>query len=197
MSDKTNKTKKQNIDLPGFQRFATLTAEQLGDGWTLDPDNTEGPLAYLTHPSGRSIGIRYLWRGQAVQTWAVGVPPREYENEDDAKVMAANGTHLTPGDRYNVAVTFTHNPPVATTARNIRTRLLPAYDGKRPLLRAFPRKRTRSAANRRPAATKAPEPQKKSPSRSRTSTAASTSATTKGRKPRAAKAQPASATQAK
>lgn len=197
MSDKTDKTKKQTVDLPGFQRFATLTAEQLGDGWTLDPDKTEGPLAHLTHPSGRTIGIRFLWRGQAVQTWAVGVPPREYDNEADAKVMAANGAHLTPGDRYNVAVTFTHNPPAATTAKNIRTRLLPAYDGKRPPLRAFPRKRTRSAPKKQPATTKAPEPQKKAPSRSRTPTAVSTSATTKSRKPRTAKAQSATATQAK
>ncbi|MBC9717783.1 hypothetical protein H9Y04_35160 [Streptomyces sp. TRM66268-LWL] len=136
----------KTVELSAFSVFAAETVEKLGEGWIVDTENTSGPVAFLTHLSGHRVGIRYLWRGQAVQTWATGVPPREYKTEADAKVMAENGAHLTDGSRYSVGVAFTHNSPAATTARNIRTRLLPAYGGKRPVLRAFPKKRVRPAA---------------------------------------------------
>ncbi|MEU5093690.1 hypothetical protein [Streptomyces sp. NPDC020996] len=105
-----------------------------------------GLSAYLTHPNGRRVGIKHIWRGEAVQTWALDVPPREFDNDGDAETYADSLKHLTPGIRYNVGVCFTNNPPAATTARNIRTRLLPAFDGRRPLLRAFPKKPSRRTA---------------------------------------------------
>ncbi|MDI3418010.1 hypothetical protein [Streptomyces luteolus] len=145
MSTKSPDSKKnQTIDFAHFGQFAENTAEQLGSGWTVDPDSVTSPVAFLTHPDGRRVGLRHLWRGQAVQTWAADVPPREYANENDAKVMAANSVHLTEGSRYNAGVTFTHTSPAAATAKKIRTRLLPAYDSKRPSLRSFPSKRSRT-----------------------------------------------------
>ncbi|MEU3783370.1 hypothetical protein [Streptomyces sp900129855] len=173
--------KPQTIDLSSFKQFVTNIAEHLGEGWQLDTDNTSGPVAFLTHPAGHYIGLRRLWRGQAVQTWAIGVPPREYANEDDAKVMTANAAHLTEGHRYNAGVTFTHTSPSAATAKNIRTRLLPAYDGKRPPLRAFPKKPTRPKSTQRPAR----RPRKKAePAPRETTTAAATRPRARKRKPK-------------
>ncbi|MDQ8707840.1 hypothetical protein RCO28_36035 [Streptomyces sp. LHD-70] len=165
-----NNKNNQTIELAHFCQFAENTAAQLGSGWTVDPDSAAGPVAFLTHPDGHRIGLRQLWRGQAVQTWATDVPPREYANENDAKVMTANAAHLTGGSRYNAGVTFTHTSPATTTAKKIRTRLLPAYDGKRPTLRAFPAKRSRAkTAARSESTTSAPEPQtKQSPRKRRT-----------------------------
>ncbi|MFE0477043.1 hypothetical protein ACFW2V_36160 [Streptomyces sp. NPDC058947] len=153
--------KKQRVFPADFEEFVTTTAVGLGDGWTVDADSKPHPglSAYLTHPDGRRIGIKHLWRGAAVQTWALDVPPREFEEGDgDAKTYADSLKHLTPGIRYNVGVCFTNNPPAATTARNIRTRLLPAFDGKRPPLRAFPKKPSRrtAAAEKPTAAAAAP-----------------------------------------
>lgn len=187
--EKKQDKKKQTVNLPGFRSFATSTAERLGDGWTLDPDTTSGPVAFLTHPDGHRVGLRRLWHGQAVQTWATDVPPREYTNEDDAKVMAANAVHLTEGTRYNVGVVFTHNPPAAATAKNIRTRLLPAYDGVRPPLRAFPRKRTRAAPTAQATTTAKP--------RRRPSPTTEPTAKPRSRKPRSTKAQPTTPTNSK
>ncbi|CAM5470458.1 hypothetical protein [Streptomyces aurantiogriseus] len=149
--------KKQRVFPADFAEFVTTTAAGLGDGWTADADTKPhpGPSAYLTHPDGRRIGIKHLWRGEAVQTWALDVPPREFEEGDaDAETYADSLKHLTPGIRYNVGVCFTNNPPAATTARIIRTRLLPAFDGRRPPLRAFPKKPSRrtAAAEKPPAA---------------------------------------------
>lgn len=137
-------TRKQERVIPAdFAEFVTATAKGLGDGWTVDTDSEPHPnlTAYLTHPDGRRIGIKRLWRGEAVQTWALDVPPREFKDEGDAASYTDSLKHLTNGIRYNVGVCFTNNPPAATTARNIRTRLLPAFDGGRPPLRAFTKKR--------------------------------------------------------
>ncbi|MFD0315607.1 hypothetical protein [Streptomyces flavalbus] len=123
-------------------------AAGLGDGWTVDTESKPHPglSAFLAHPDGRRIGIKHIWRGAAVQTWALDVPPREFNNDGDAETYANSLKHLTPGIRYNVGVCFTNNPPAATTARNIRTRLLPTFDGKRQPLRAFPKKPSRLTA---------------------------------------------------
>ncbi|MFI1563823.1 hypothetical protein ACH4ZX_12320 [Streptomyces sp. NPDC020490] len=141
----TDAPKKQRVFPADFEEFVTATAAGLGDGWTVDTDNKPNPgvSAYLVHPDGRRIGIKHIWKGAAVQTWALDVPPRTFDNEVDAEAHAWSVKQLTPGVRYNVGVCFTNNPPAATTARNIRTRLLPAFDGKRPPLRAFPKKRSR------------------------------------------------------
>lgn len=135
--------KKQRVFAADFADFVAATAAGLGDGWAVDTDSKPhpGPSAFLAHPDGRRIGIKHIWRGEAVQTWALDVPPREFEDSRDAELYADSLKHLTPGIRYNVGVCFTNNPPAATTARNIRNRLLPAFDGKRPPLRAFPKKR--------------------------------------------------------
>ncbi|WP_435058300.1 hypothetical protein [Streptomyces sp. bgisy060] len=153
--------KKQRVFPADFAEFVAATAAALGDGWVVDPEDRPhpGPSAYLAHPDGRRIGIKHLWRGEAVQTWALDVPRREFEEDDrDAESYADSLKHLSPGIRYNVGVHFTNNPPAATAARNIRTQLLPAFDGKRPPLRAFPKKppcRT-PAAEKNPAAANAP-----------------------------------------
>ncbi|MFG2956330.1 hypothetical protein ACGF5O_21735 [Streptomyces sp. NPDC048291] len=140
-------TKKQRVSPADFDEFVTTTVAALGDGWTVNADDKPHPdlSAYLIHLDGRRIGIKHIWRGAAVQTWALDVPPREFDNDGDAETYADSLKHLTPGVRYNVGVCFTNNPPAATTARNIRTRLLPAFDGERPPLRAFPKKRPRRA----------------------------------------------------
>ncbi|MER5223859.1 hypothetical protein [Streptomyces flaveus] len=137
--------KKQRVIPADFAEFVTTTATGLGDGWTVDTDSEPHPdrTAFITHSDGRRIGIKRLWRGEAVQTWALAVPPREFKDDGDTASYTDSLKHLTDGIRYNVGVCFTNNPPAATTARNIRTRLLPAFDGKRPLLRAFLKKRSR------------------------------------------------------
>ncbi|WP_425245352.1 hypothetical protein [Streptomyces sp. NEAU-NA10] len=188
---------KQRVFPADFEEFVTTTAAGLGNGWTVDTDSKPHPglSAYLIHPDGRRIGIRHIWRGAAVQTWALDVPPREFDNDADAETYADSLKHLTPGIRYNVGVCFTNNPPAATTARNIRTRLLPAFDGKRPRLRAFPKKPSRrTAAAEKPSAaadaTKSSEPtQATDPSKPAKATAKSTAP---ARSPRrtAKKAQP-------
>lgn len=140
--------KKQRVFPADFDEFVSATAAGLGDGWTVDTDSKPHPglSAFLAHPDGHRIGIKHIWRGAAVQTWALDVPPREFEHEGDAEAYAYSLKQLTPGIRYNVGVCFTNNAPAATTARNIRRRLLPAFDGKRPPLRAFPKKGSRRAA---------------------------------------------------
>ncbi|MGW7237082.1 hypothetical protein [Streptomyces sp. NPDC054804] len=149
--------KKQRVFPADFDEFVITTVASLGDGWTVDADDKPHPdlSAYLIHPDGRRIGIKHIWRGAAVQTWALDVPIREFDNDGDAETYAESLKHLTPGIRYNVGVCFTNNPPAATTARNIRTRLLPSFGGKRPTLRAFPKKSSRriAAAPEPPAAT--------------------------------------------
>ncbi|MFF2566666.1 hypothetical protein [Streptomyces sp. NPDC058084] len=145
----TEPPKRRRLPPTDFPEFAAATAAGLGDGWAVDTDSKPGtgPSAYLAHPDGRRIGVMYLWRGEAVQTWALDVPRREFEEGDrDAESYAESLTFLTPGIRYNVGVCFTDKPPAETTAQDIRTRLLPAFGGKRPALRAFPKKRDRAAA---------------------------------------------------
>lgn len=152
--------KKQHVLPADFDEFVTTTASGLGDGWTVDPDDKPHPglSAYLIHSDGRRIGLRHIWRGAAVQTWALDVPPRTFDNEADAEAHAWSVKQLTAGVRYNVGVCFTNNPPATTTARNIRTRLLPAFDGERPPLRAFPKKPSRrtSATEKNAAPTDGP-----------------------------------------
>ncbi|MFD3926566.1 hypothetical protein [Streptomyces sp. NPDC058614] len=146
--------KPQRLFPAGFAPFITAILEVLGDGWTLDDEQPTGLIAFLTHTDGRRIGIRHLWRGEAVQTWAIGVPRREFTDDNDTKSYADSLEHLTPGIRYNTGVAFTTNPPAQATADTIRARLLPAFDGERPPLTAFPRKRARPAAKKPTTSTK-------------------------------------------
>ncbi|MDX3749653.1 hypothetical protein [Streptomyces sp. AK08-02] len=140
--------KRQRLFPADFAPFITAILEVLGDGWTLDDDQPTGLTAFLTHTDGRRIGIRHLWRGEAVQTWAIDVPRREFTDDNDAASYTDSLEHLTPGIRYNTGVAFTTNPPAKDTAATIRARLLPAFEGERPPLRAFPRKRARPAAKK-------------------------------------------------
>ncbi|MGW7542110.1 hypothetical protein ACWGKQ_13455 [Streptomyces sp. NPDC054770] len=195
--------KKQRVSPADFDEFVITTVASLGDGWTVDADDKPHPdlSAYLIHPDGRRIGIKHIWRGAAVQTWALDVPIREFDNDGDAETYAESLKHLTPGVRYNVGVCFTNNPPAATTARNIRTRLLPSFGGKRPALRAFPKKSSRriAAAPEPPAAAKVttnsapsqttdqPEPDKataKTPARNPRRTAQKAQSTAKKTEPK-------------
>ncbi|MFE6481485.1 hypothetical protein ACFVGN_00865 [Streptomyces sp. NPDC057757] len=146
-NDSTTK-KPQRLFPADFAPFISAILEVLGDGWTLDDEQPTGLTAFLTHADGRRIGIRHLWRGEAVQTWAIDVPRRESTDDNDTKSYADGLEHLTPGIRYNTGVAFTANPPAQSTADTIRARLLPAFDGERPPLRAFPRKRARPAAKK-------------------------------------------------
>ncbi|WNM34957.1 hypothetical protein RKE30_33585 [Streptomyces sp. Li-HN-5-11] len=118
---------KQRVIPADFEEFVATTAAGLGDGWTVETDSKPHPglSAYLTDTDGRRIGIKHIWRGAGVQTWAFDVPLPEFKDDADAETYADSLKHLTPGIRYNVGVCFTNNPPAATTARNIRTRLLP------------------------------------------------------------------------
>jgi hypothetical protein len=139
----TERRSDQRLSALAFDTYTAETAQALGDGWTVVHDQAPHPelSAYLEHTDGRRIGIRHLWRGLAVQTWALEVPPREFTNEADAESHKLSVAHLTPGVRYNVAVCFTDVPPVEATVEQIRARLLPAFEGQRPVLRAFPKKR--------------------------------------------------------
>ncbi|WP_406354326.1 hypothetical protein [Streptomyces sp. NBC_00658] len=165
----TNKL--QRLFPADFGPFINAILGVLGDGWTLDDEQPTGLTAFLTHTDGRRIGIRHLWRGQAVQTWAIDVPRREFTDDNDATSYADSLEHLTPGIRYNTGVAFTTNPPAQATANTIRARLLPAFEGERPPLRAFPRKRTRPAA-------------KKTTTGANTKTKTKTAGTTKATKPK-------------
>lgn len=140
--------KPQRLIPADFGPFINAILEVLGDGWTLDDEQPTGLTAFLTHTDGRRIGIRHLWRGEAVQTWAIDVPRREFTDDNDAASYADSLEHLTPGIRYNTGVAFTTNPPAKAAADTIRARLLPAFEGGRPPLRAFPRKRARPAAKK-------------------------------------------------
>ncbi|MGI5401977.1 hypothetical protein ACQEVG_21535 [Streptomyces sp. CA-135486] len=217
MTSTNSTTKKQKRIFPAdFGAFITAVLEILGDGWALDDDHPTGLTAFLTHTDGRRIGITHLWRGEAIQTWAIDVPLRQFDEQQDKDSYADSLKHLTPGVRYNAGVTFTTSPPATATADTIRARLLPAYDGERPALRALPRKRRRTAASKKTAAatteaknaTKT-EPQTRgrstakpaaaktsTPSRRSTKAAApakprrTTTTATKTAKPRTSKAQP-------
>jgi len=140
--------KPQRLFPADFAPFITAIVEVLGDGWTLDDEQPTGLTAFLTHADGRRIGIRHLWRGEAVQTWAIDVPRREFTDDNDTTSYTDSLEHLTPGIRYNTGVSFTTNPPAKATADTIRAQLLPAFEGERPPLRAFPRKRAHPAAKK-------------------------------------------------
>ncbi|MGD3109536.1 hypothetical protein [Streptomyces sp. YGL11-2] len=118
--------------------LAKPLADALGDDWREDTDENPGgadKLIRLVHPDGRAIGIRHLWQGEAVQTFAVGGPaPKPSAGTDSAP--AANPNRLAKGVRYSTGVFFTTAEPLEEILAAIRTVLLPAFDGHRPRLRA-------------------------------------------------------------
>lgn len=113
-------------------------SEALGDGWSEDLDDSPAGFAdrsiRLIHPDGRSIGIRHLWRGRAVQTFAVGGPALKQSASPDG--AAGEDTRLPKGARYSTGVRFTTASPLEEILTAIRTVLLPGFDGPRPRLRA-------------------------------------------------------------
>ncbi|MEV6943037.1 hypothetical protein AB0N07_13760 [Streptomyces sp. NPDC051172] len=112
--------------------------EALGDGWSEDTGDHPAGFAdrsiCLTHPDGRAIGIRHLWQGRAVQTFAVGGPAPEQAADSDG--AAGENTRLPKGVRYSTGVRFTTAEPLEEILTAIRTVLLPAFDGTRLRLRA-------------------------------------------------------------
>lgn len=113
-------------------------AAALADKWSEAPEESPAGFAdrsiRLVHPDGRSIGIRHLWQGRAVQTFAVGGPAPKQSAEPDA--AAGESTRLPKGVRYSTGVRFTTASPLQEILTAIRTVLLPAFDGPRPRLRA-------------------------------------------------------------
>ncbi|EST27347.1 hypothetical protein [Streptomyces roseochromogenus] len=115
--------------------LAKPIADALGDGWSEDDDETHVDVdraIRLHHTDGRAIGIRHLWRGQAVQTFAIGAP----SPESGDKTASSTGNRLPPGTRYSTGVRFTTDSPLDEILNSIRTVLLPAFDGYRPPLNA-------------------------------------------------------------
>ncbi|MFF4606136.1 hypothetical protein ACFY12_25770 [Streptomyces sp. NPDC001339] len=116
--------------------LAKPIADALGDGWREDTD--DNPAGFvdkairLIHPDGRAIGIRHLWQGEAVQTFAVGGPaPKKSSGTDQT-----GKNRLPKGVRYSTGVHFSTDSPLEEILTAIRTVLLPAFDGHRPRLRA-------------------------------------------------------------
>ncbi|MFF4507658.1 hypothetical protein [Streptomyces sp. NPDC001401] len=113
-------------------------SEALADGWSEDLEDHPAGFAdrsiRLVHPDGRSIGIRHLWQGRAVQTFAVGGPAAEQAAGSDG--AAGENTRLPKGVRYSTGVRFTTDSPLEEILTAIRTVLLPAFDGTRLRLRA-------------------------------------------------------------
>lgn len=119
--------------------LARPLAEALGDGWSEDDDEANSSVdksIRLQHTDGRAIGVRHLWRGRAVQTFAIGgpTPPPPAENGDQAAPDSNN--RLPKGVRYSTGVRFTTASPLDEILTAIRTVLLPAFDGQRPRLHA-------------------------------------------------------------
>ncbi|MEU4999310.1 hypothetical protein [Streptomyces sp. NPDC021622] len=112
--------------------------EALADGWSEDLEDSPAGFAdrsiRLIHPDGRSIGIRHLWQGRAVQTFAVGGPALEQTAGSDG--VACEITRLPKGVRYSTGVRFATASPLDEILTAIRTVLLPAFDGTRLRLRA-------------------------------------------------------------
>ncbi|MER6548186.1 hypothetical protein [Streptomyces sp. NPDC001250] len=79
------------------------------------------------------MGIRHLWQGRAVQTFAVGGPAPE--QAADADGAAGENTRLPKGVRYSTGVRFTTASPLEEILTAIRNVLLPAFDGTRLRLR--------------------------------------------------------------
>ena len=131
--------------------LAKPIAKALGDGWSEEDDETNvgvDKAIRLHHTDGRAIGVRHLWRGQAVQTFAIGGPSSD---------SASNG--LPPGTRYSTGVRFTTDAPLDEIITAIRTVLLPAFTGHRPPLSANgTRIQPTPAGNEQPTATTAPSP---------------------------------------
>ncbi|ANP53685.1 hypothetical protein J2Z21_008035 [Streptomyces griseochromogenes] len=115
--------------------LAKPIADALGDGWSEDDDEAHVDVdraIRLHHTDGRAIGIRHLWRGQAVQTFAIGAP----SPESGGKTASPTSNRLPPETRYSTGVRFTTDSPLDEILNSIRTVLLPAFDGNRPPLNA-------------------------------------------------------------
>lgn len=119
-----------------FYLLAQPIAEALGDGWSDGTDDKPTGFAdrtiRLVHCDGRTIGLRHLWQGRAVQTFAVGgpAPTQPADRDQDSEDRLAKGV------RYSTGVRITTASPLHEILTAIRTVLLPAFNGQRPRLRA-------------------------------------------------------------
>lgn len=108
-----------------LHRLADAMATELGP-W--EPVADQGDCLHLAGPDQRAIGLRLLFRGRALQTFAIGGTPPDTASEDGALPLAQ-------GVRYSTGVTFTCNEtPLEAALHAVRTVLLPAFEGHRPLL---------------------------------------------------------------
>ncbi|MEU7583796.1 hypothetical protein AB0B50_40170 [Streptomyces sp. NPDC041068] len=131
-------------------RLSSADLHQLGNSLAAELDDWEATTDYvpngseglhLAGPDGRAIGLRLLFDGRALQTFAIGgAPPATTATETVA-------TPLAEGVRYSTGVTFTHEQsPLEAALTAIRTVLLPAFDGHRAALTSRGRCRGKDSA---------------------------------------------------
>ncbi|MEV0446255.1 hypothetical protein AB0I84_47655 [Streptomyces spectabilis] len=106
-------------------------AAELSDWEAATVHTTQGEDLHIAGPAGRAIGLRLLFKGRVLQTFAIGGPqPATGTGE-----ASAGGEPLAEGARYNTSVLFTHDEtPLEAALDAMRTVLLPAFDGHRPPL---------------------------------------------------------------
>ncbi|MEU1015394.1 hypothetical protein [Streptomyces sp. NPDC005898] len=136
-----------------LHRLAEAIATELGP-W--EPVADRGDCLHLAGPDQRAIGLRLLFSGRALQTFAIGGTPPDTTPEDGVLPLAQ-------GVRYSTGVTFTcDETPLEATLHAVRAVLLPAFEGHRPLLTSRgsrpPQPPASAAANSAPAES-APPPQ--------------------------------------
>lgn len=134
----TNQKRAPRVFEPSMPAIVRAAAEHLGEPWAWNADDHRPRTPYLiNHPDGRAIGLRLIWNGKAIQAFAVGVPPLTIDNEQEAEHHAMMARHLSPGSRYSAGVTLTADTsPSQAVIAVIDARLLPAFEGERPKLRA-------------------------------------------------------------
>lgn len=131
MSD-TEDPQPRTITLIDLYLLAEELAGQLGV-WNVTDDfePSQGSSVHLVAPDRRAIGLRLLFGGRAVQSFAIGsTAPKTPAGSNRAD--KAGPQRLAEGVRYSTGVTFTDDePPLESLLTSVRTVLLPAFDGHR------------------------------------------------------------------
>ncbi|MFI6469796.1 hypothetical protein ACIBL5_05960 [Streptomyces sp. NPDC050516] len=173
MTDTADPQPKPTLSVADFRLLADPLTDQLGDWEVLDGvEPGQDSTIHLLASNRRGIGLRHQFNGQAVQLFAVGAtapaPPA-------GQVSAPTAHRLAEGVRYSTAVFFTAGEaPLESILTAIRTVLLPAFEGHRPLLdlhgrRPAPPVETASAEqpSAEPAADSTPKPRARKASTTR------------------------------
>ncbi|MCK7627269.1 hypothetical protein MUU72_29945 [Streptomyces sp. RS10V-4] len=115
---------------------ATLT-QNLGPGWTLDPEAPADGAAHLIHGDGRAISFRPIFGGATVQLWITGnAAPDLPDNATPAEQAAHEAqllARLPEGHRYNKATTLITDDdeePATIILNTLQEHLLPAFQYK-------------------------------------------------------------------